>query len=321
MEIIAIQNPITGNKDPQKLKGEVEAYLKSLGVKYDYYQTGKEKHAEEIAKDACEKGVKLIIVIGGDGTINEVINSIAFTDVKLGIVPNGTGNLLATSLGIPIDTRKALKIIFEGKCEQIDLGRINNQYFSIIAGCGFDAAIMKNVAKSNKKLLGLLAYFLEGFKQAIFPKRAVFKLVVDDKKIRKRALNVLFINSANILGNFITLAPNSSMTDGLLDVCIFSPKNTGEFIPVLWKILTKQDYPQNKEDQHITHFKAKRIKLVCRPKLMVQADGDVLGYSPVEIEACQDAVNVMIPLKVSTFMMNPEEFLKSIIDEAFGGKM
>ena len=324
MKIRAILNPVSGNKNPQLVKKEVIEYFQKNNIQCEIVETQGSKDAHSLAQKAVEENIELLIVVGGDGTINEVINALANNNTCLGLVPNGTGNLLATSLGIPMDTIKALDIIFKGKEKKIDLGSINGQFFSIIAGCGFDAAIMENVKKEDKKLFGFLAYFIEGVKQAFMHKMSLFRMNIDGKRFRKRALAVLFINSGNILGNFITIVPNSSVTDGLLDVCIFSPQHTGEFIPVLWKILTKEDCDSSKQNcsinneyHNVTHFKAKTIKLRCRPKLPVQADGDVIGYPPLDIESHPDALKVMVPEKVSTFVMNPEEFLKSLLDQAF----
>ncbi|MEW5822201.1 MAG: diacylglycerol kinase family protein [Cyanobacteriota bacterium] len=317
MKAIVIINPVSGTKPPDIIKKELINKLDNLSYEYEVKETEKPAHAYIIAKEAVDNNINLVIVVGGDGTINEVVNAIACTDVCLGIIPNGTGNLLATSLGIPMDFSKSINIIFENNRKKIDLGRINNQYFSIIAGCGFDATIMKNVKRSDKKILGFLAYFIEGFKQALFPRRSIFNLLIDGKRVKKRALTVLFINSGNILGNIITIVPDASMTDGLLDVCIFSPQHTGEFIPVLWKILTKENTQKDPDFDRITHLKAKEIKFKCRPRLPVQADGDVIGYPPLDIHAVPDALNVIVPKKISTFVMNPEEFFKSLMEEAF----
>lgn len=319
MEILVILNSLSGYRAPELIKKEFIKCMELFPVEYELFESQNPEQAYLKTIDAVNNGVKLVIAIGGDGTVNQVINALAFTDVCLGIIPNGTGNLLATTLGIPLDVNKALEIIFEGTKKKIDLGKINNQYFSIIAGCGFDADIMKNTNKSVKKFLGYIAYFLEGFKLALFPRRAVFRITYDGKKVKKRAVNVLFINTANILGNFITLVPNASMTDGLLDICVISPENPIEYIPVLWNILTKQNCEENEHNKSnkILHLKAQHIHLDCRPKRSIQVDGDVLGYPPVDIVACPAALAVMAPQKVDTFFMNPEEFFKSLLSKTF----
>lgn len=316
MKTTVIINPVSGLNNTEDVHKQVTDFLNDQSFSYEIVKTKCANDAFEIAKKAVENNSNLIIAVSGDGTINEIINAIADTETCLAIVPNGTGNLLATSLGIPIDINKALKLIPKNYRKKIDLGKINDHYFSIIAGCGFDAAIMKNIKKGDKKLFGILAYFFEGFKQALIPKRAVFKMVIDSKKIKRRGLIVMFINSGNIFGNLITLVPNASMTDGFLDVCMFSPKHTGEFIPVLWKILTKENYENKLTKKTALHFKAQNIELQCRPKLPVQADGDFIGYPPIKVTTCPDALEIIVPEKVSTFVMDPEEFFKSLIEHA-----
>lgn len=312
MKILLIVNPVSGNQNVALIKEKVLKILEKNEHQYILEETKYPNSAYELALAGVENKMDLILAIGGDGTVNEILNAIAYKDAVLGIIPTGTGNLLATALGIPIDTEKALDIALNGEKKKIDLGKMNDKYFSIIAGCGFDASIMKNIKKADKKLLGFLAYFIEGIKQAIMPKRAVFRLVVDGKKYRKRALTVLFINSGNIFGNLITIVPNASMTDGLIDVCVFKPRNTAEFFPILWKILSKQEFVDTPE---IYHRKASKIQLNCRPKLPVQADGDFIGIPPLTIEACPQALSVMAPSKITTFVMNPEEFFKNLIEQ------
>lgn len=316
-KVTIIINPVSGANSFNEVKKAVIDFFEDQSYHFEIIETKGKDDAYNIAKQAILNESKLIVSVGGDGTINEIINAIANTNTCMAIIPNGTGNLLATSLGIPIDINKALKLISENNRKKIDLGKINGHYFSIIAGCGFDAAIMKNVKKEDKKLLGFLAYFIEGFKQAFMPKRAVFNMVIDNKKIKRRGLNVMFINSGNIFGNLITLVPNASMTDGLLDVCMFSPGHTVDFIPVLWKILTKENYENKLTKKRVLHFKAKNIDLKCRPKLPMQADGDFIGYPPVKVESCPAALEIIVPKKVSTFVMDPEEFFKSLVEGLF----
>lgn len=312
MKILVIVNPVSGNQNISNIKGKVLSVLDQYEYTYTVKDTKYVNSAYEMSLEAINEGYNLILAVGGDGTVNEILNAIAYKDITLGIIPTGTGNLLATALGIPIAPEKATEIALKGKPKKIDLGKMNDKYFSIIAGCGFDASIMKNIKKSDKKLLGFLAYFIEGIKQAILPKRAVFRLKIDGKSYRKRALTVLFINSGNIFGNLITIVPDASITDGLIDVCIFKPRNTAEFFPVIWKILSKQEYVDSPE---IFHQKASKITLNCRPKLPVQADGDFIGLPPLTIESCPEALNVMTPEKITTFVMNPEDFFKNLIEQ------
>lgn len=318
MKTILIINPISGNKNFDKVKKIVTDKLSLHQQEFELFVTTMDNTATDIASRAIQQGIELIIVVGGDGTIREVINAIVGSNIILGIVPNGTGNLLATSLGIPSDIEKAMDIVFEGKKQKMDVGKINDHYFAIIAGCGFDAEIMKNINKNHKKLLGLAAYFIEGLKQYLSPKRAVFKIDIDGKKYKFKAINVLFVNSSNILGNFISIVPESSIYDGYLDVCIVSPKTFFDFIPVLWKIFMRQNTHILDKNTKIITFKAKRIEFLCRPKLMIQADGDVIGYPPGLVEVFPGALNVIVPEKIDTFLMNPDNFFKSLLGKTLG---
>jgi YegS/Rv2252/BmrU family lipid kinase len=317
VNVLVIFNPESGNRNPKTIKTSFLEAMRSFDIEYELFESSNFEDILERTRKASLEKVSKIIAIGGDGTVNQIINGMAESATTLGIIPTGTANLLATALGIPADVKKALKIIFEGKQDKIDLGKINNRYFAITAGCGFDAKIMKNVDRNKKKFLGFLAYFIEGFIQAIIPERSVFQLNIDGKKIKKRAVNVLFVNTGNLFGNFLTLVPDASLTDGFLDICIYSPTHTGEYIPVLWNIITKQKYTEEHKAFKMQHFKAKEVYLKCRPRLPVQADGDLIGYPPVHIKVCPDALSVCMPFKIDSFIMNPEEYFRTMLDKAF----
>lgn len=291
MKIVAISNPISGNNDKNQIKEELDQRFSEHY--FEFWETQQSNHATDMAKKAIEMGFDIIIAVGGDGTVIEIIAGMINSNVKLGIIPYGTGNMLAANLGIPTLTSKSIDTILEGHSQKIDIGKINNKYFAFMAGCGFDSRLIKELPKENKKKFGLWAYFIEGFKQAFKAKSVRFKIKLDNEKtIRTKALTVIVANSANILGNLISLAPHASLSDGILDIIVISVKDTIDYIPALWEIITRQSPSKFGK---IKYYKAKEIEIETKPNLLVQADGDIIGKTPIKISIIPKSINVLIP--------------------------
>lgn len=314
MRILAILNPISGNRDTEFLKQEL--YKAFDGHDFEMHETTQALEAINISRKAAENNFDIVIAAGGDGTIIEVISGIIGTKTKLGIIPYGTGNMLAGNLGIPVNNlTRAIEIILEGSSTPIDIGKINDKYFAFMAGCGFDAKIIDETSREKKKRLGLLAYYIEGVMQFFRSKYALFKIRLDNNKIIKtRALTVIIANSAGILGNMASLAPQASLNDGLLDVIIISPKGISGTLQVLWEIIFRT--PRDTRSK-IRHYQAKDIEIKSKPSLLVQADGDIIGKTPVKIQILPGAIEVLAPEQPKNELLQiAEDHLRKMIDLA-----
>lgn len=315
MKIVAILNPVSGNKEFNVREMLLEKFSDH---DFQLFESKCPRHATEITKLAIEAGADTVIAVGGDGTIMEVIQGIAGTNVKLGIIPFGTGNMLALNLGISLDIERSINIVLSGNTRKIDIGRINNRYFAFMAGCGFDASIIEETSREKKKRFGMFAYYIEGIRQAFRSRKASFKIVLDNKQtVKLRAISVIIANSANIIGNIFTLAPDSSIMDGYLDVIAISPKDAYDYIPTIWNIITKQ--PVNNVNR-VKYYKAKSIEIKSKPVLLVQADGELIEKTPVKVEIIPSCIEVFSPENIEESMTRvAEEHLKSIINTALAG--
>lgn len=315
MKIIAISNPISGNKDLKVIKEELMRRFSSYDFKI--WETLKPAHAIELAKKAVKEGADIVVAVGGDGTAIEVISGIIGSNAKLAIIPCGTGNMLAANLGIPTGLSKAIDIILDDHTNKIDVGKINGRYFAFMAGCGFDAKIIQETSREKKRKLGLLAYFIEGFKHAFGSPYAHFKIKLNNNNyIKVKALTVLIANSANIMGNIFSLAPHASFCDGLLDLIIISPKNTSDYIPIMWDILTKRALNQTNK---IKHYQVKELEIESIPSLLIQADGDIIGMTPAKVQIIPEAVEVLLPkIPCNNPIESIDEHLRGVINYALG---
>ncbi|WP_316840780.1 diacylglycerol kinase family lipid kinase [Pedobacter gandavensis] len=215
--ILFIINPISGGKDKLKIPALIDAHLDRSKFNANYSFTEYVGHASEIAEEAASKNFDVIVAVGGDGTINEIGTKVMQQNKILGILPFGSGNGLSRFLKIPMKTVQAIKVINDFKVRVIDTGRFNDKCFFNMAGMGFDAHI-SSVFAGNKSR-GLSGYLKLGLKEMLNYKPQTYHIYIDGKEYVRTAFVVSVANSSQY-GNNAHIAPNASITDGLLDVCI-----------------------------------------------------------------------------------------------------
>src|SRR3989338_3239158 len=257
MSYLIIVNPHAGNKEHKSITNRLTSMLDEHNKQYHIRYTTKAGDAQHFAQTA-EK--KTIIVLGGDGTINEVINGIMSNKTikpRLAIIPIGTSNMLARSLRIPKNIQKAIHIIAENKRKDLDLGFISDEkqrYFAIGCGIGLDAVAYKNVEPKIKKIFGEIAYPIS-FIKTIFdyePK----ELVVKTDHNTEKAYYVLVLNTVKFT-HFLELVKKSSYNDGYLDVLLFTKKDIISQFKYLLGIFTKQHI----RFDDVKFFKTKKLSI------------------------------------------------------------
>jgi diacylglycerol kinase (ATP) len=244
--------------------------------------------------DMMQSELDRVIAVGGDGTVIEVISIILpYPHIQLGILPLGTGNRLASNLGIPLHLKGALQTALKGAPYRIDVGRLNGRYFALMAGAGLDAEIMDKVHPLEKKTMGVFAYIWQGFRRAFRTPYAIFEIEADGQFVRTRGIGVIVANAGNLLGRYFTLTPGAKPNDGLFDICILSSRNRADYWTTIIQVLSQQK--RGIYNSGVKHLKARKIQIRSRPLVKVQADGDVIGMTPIEIEALPQAVAVLVP--------------------------
>lgn len=289
MRTAIIFNPVAGDGK----------YLTALGIiQQEFpgaktYTTNMPGDAQIYAEEALQQKYERIIIAGGDGTIGEVANTLATTDIPLGIIPLGTSNILAQRLGIdPDNLQSAFKIIENGHAVKIDLGKANGRYFSLMAGVGFSEELMqqlghrlKDSLSGPKELNDELGLFSVEYRHL-----DRILLEVDDAKITTTAFMTLITNiggrDSEETDTFI-----NSLQDGLLDVCVFKEAPTQT---TLRKIADSMGirpihHPLKR------HFSCASIYLEAFPPVAVQLDGDYFCQTPVQIDVVPHALNILIP--------------------------
>jgi YegS/Rv2252/BmrU family lipid kinase len=264
------------------------------GATCDVVLTERAGHAREISQ-LRGKDYDIVFALGGDGTVMEIAGALAGSGTPIGVLPGGTGNLLARALGISRNIDKAVNALMEGEVRQIDLGVVMGQRFAVAAGVGIDAAMVAETPAWMKRRLGVLSYTIIATKAALravlFRQFFVARIDVDGEIVERRAAAVLFANFGSILEERLTFGPDIAIDDGMLDCCIFSPNNLWDAVRIMWRV-TRRDF---RPDRALLYRKGKRFRLETVPVLPIQADGELLGVTPVDITVEPLAAHLLIP--------------------------
>jgi len=198
----------------------VVPYLKKNGCEVMYSVTQYPGHASELAIKASGEGYDMVVAVGGDGTVNEVAQSLIGTDTPMGIIPIGSGNGLARELGLSTNMKKSARTLIEGKTIRIDVCSINNQRFLCTGGIGFDAQIANQMSRVSSR--GFFRYIQLVVRESIFYKPTKVRMKIDGVRLEQSVFLVTFANASQF-GNNAFIAPGASMTDGIIDVIVVKP--------------------------------------------------------------------------------------------------
>lgn len=289
MNVSLVVNPIAGNKAYKSIN-----ILKSiLGQKASLTTCITQKKGDACLFTKNIKDADRIIIAGGDGTINEVINGICssdnkrLTDVPVALVPLGTANVLAGELKIPGKIEKAVDLALTGAAHKISLGRINGRYFSLMAGIGFDGETVLGV-KNNfiKKISGIAAHAVSGLKVLIRYNPSPIEIKTDKGVFR--GFTAIVCNARNY-GGFFFIAPEASITEPVLDTCLFQGRKRKDFLRFIVSVLMKTHL--NSPD--VIFDKFSEIEITSSGTVHVQIDGEYSGTLPAKIDVVKDAMSLV----------------------------
>ncbi|KQY56013.1 hypothetical protein ASD11_16170 [Aeromicrobium sp. Root495] len=242
-----------------------------------WFETSVEDPGYGQAQQALELGVDLIIAAGGDGTVRAVCEEAARTGVAIGVIPHGTGNLLARNLGVPLNSRDALEVAFGGQDKAIDLATFRTDSdvdttFLVMAGLGMDAMIMTGVDDNLKQKVGWAAYFVSGVKALRFPGMKV-TITVDDEEPRTFRARTVVIGNVGFLQAGIPLLPEARIDDGRLDVVVLAPRRFFGWLAIVARVLTRQKRTNDRLDR----FTGRVVRVSATSPTPMQLDGDPVG--------------------------------------------
>lgn len=243
--------------------------------------------AGALAREAVRKGYRVVVAAGGDGTINEVVNGLAGSDVALGILPVGTMNVFATELGIPSNLQKAWNVIGAGHIRRIDLARANEQYFVQLAGVGLDAQVVQATSANFKKNFGPLSYVISAAQIAA---RKPPRLLVESAE-RSVVGSFVLIGNGRFYGGPITLFKEARIDDGRLDVLVF--KNLG-YLDIA-RYLGGVIMGTHTELGDVEYFQTRKAAVRSEQAVPIEVDGEIAGVLPATFRISSRKLRVVVP--------------------------
>lgn len=288
MRIKFIGNPKAGRELIGRIR-RAEKYLSESGIEVHTLITRKKGDAEEWARTAKDEGFERIVVAGGDGTINEVINGIAETPLPLGIIPLGVSNVLALELGLPLRIERASMVALRGDIVSIPLGKTDSRYFSLWAGVGFDAEVVCRLNLDLKRYLGKLAYILAGIKVIINYRPSPIEIITDQGEILKGYSAI--IGKAKYYGGRFSVTPHARLEKEELDLCLFQRGRRRDILRYVFGVLTGNHL----RFKDVVYRKVKGLKITSPGRVPVQIDGDCNGELPLNVSLKPKAVRLIFP--------------------------
>lgn len=296
-----IVNPAAGAGSTAKRWPHVKKLLESNGVRFDHDFTEAPGHATELAKSAVERGYGLVVSVGGDGTVHEIVNGLYTAgsngDVMLGIISTGTGKDYIKTVGIPRCCEEACQrlcnpqkmVVDLGAVEYMNNGQTEKRIFVNFAGLGLDAEIVKATTRRFKALGSMPSYLLGVFGSLVMHKNKDVEISLDGR-VEKRRVDEVLISNGKYGGGGMMPAPDADLRDGILDVLIINAASKFELIRAL---------PRIYKGTHVTHPKvslkrARMVEVQSAQGMLLQADGELLGEAPARFQVLPSALTVAV---------------------------
>lgn len=284
-----ILNPIAGGGYGLRILPRAVGLFENKGFEVDVFKTQSRGEAQIAAADADDR-YSAVVAMGGDGTVNEVMNGVLGRDVPLGIIPLGTANVLARELRIPLDPIQACYVIAGGNTRKIDAGKTDHRHFVLMAGMGFDAEVVKRVESNRKGAISLVTYavpILKTFWDYGFPELTV---EVDGKRVAEGA-GLVFVSNTRRYTWTLRITSLARVDDGLLDVCIFPCRDRIGFLKYTAGTLFWLAY----RFSGVLYLRGREVTVTSPREVLYQIDGDLGGSLPARFGVVPQALPVLVP--------------------------
>lgn len=295
-------NPISGTSNKKGIPDLIHSGIDSERFDYEIRLTEYAGHAAAIAAEARDNHIDVVVAIGGDGTVNEVARSLVHSETALGIIPCGSGNGLARHLLLPLNVKKAIAVINKCEIHKLDYGVINGHEFFCTCGMGFDAFVSQKFAESGKR--GPISYIENILREGLKYKPETY--VVEDETGTKR-YKAFLISCANAsqYGNNAYIAPQASMSDGLLDVVVMEPFDVLDAPQVSIDMMNKTLDKNSK----IKTFRCKQLHIHRNQEGVIHYDGDpVMTGKDIDIHLEEKGINIVVNADANKNQRKPNLF-------------
>jgi YegS/Rv2252/BmrU family lipid kinase len=292
--ICLIFNPVAGQGNPDQDLALIKQILEPA-IALDICLTTPELGAGELAKLAIERGVDAVIVSGGDGTISAAAIALIGKNIPLGVISRGTANAFAHALNLPIAIASACENILAGTTRVVDAALCNGSPMILLAGIGFEAETVDLAGRDVKDWLGSFAYVLAGIQQLGKLQQFHTEIETEDQIIRFSAAAVTIANAAPPTSILAQGPAGVIFNDGLLDMTIIATNTKTSAIAASYDLLTSALREEPAQHSDIGYLRAKRFKVVTDPPQKVVVDGEIIGYTPIEVECIPNGLIIFAP--------------------------
>ena len=290
MQVALVVNPISGKRQGERIADDAEQLMKTLGHETSRIQGDDAQHAREQLTKALETGVDTVVVVGGDGALHDVLPVVVGRDLTLGLLPAGTGNDTARSLGIPMkDPAAATKVLLGGHTRTIDVAQTgSDQYVITVIASGFDSKVNER-ADAMSWPRGNMRYNISIVAELREFQPLPFTLTLDGEVIEREAMLVSVGNSPSF-GGGLRICEGAVMDDGLLDVVIINPLSKAKLLRVFPKLYRGTHVTIPEFERHLV-----REVTLSSPGIVAYGDGERLGPLPMTATVCPGALRMLVP--------------------------
>jgi len=292
MKVLVVDNMQDSEETRLRLKESLRDHFPAAGLDYTLHEAHTGESLAEIVRRHVHDGVRLVVAAGGDGTVSLVCDGLRGSAVPLGIIPAGTGNLIARELGIPIDLDEAVALLAgPHQSRKMDAMLIGERAYVLNISAGISAAIVEGTSSRSKRKLGRLAYIGTALREGLSFRRWRLVVEVDGQSQPCRALDVSIMNGGLLGAQLYPPGPEIRMDDGALGIWILSMKNPADYIRYMYGVVAgRYRHPLAR------FIQAERsVRIRGDTHLPVQADGDIIGNTPIEVTVLPAAITVWVP--------------------------
>ncbi len=289
-KIVFIINPRAGVDRVKAIEGAVMRYIDQSVYDPRFVYTARPHHGIELAREAAENGAEVVVAVGGDGSINDVVQGIFGTDTALGIIPLGSGNGLARSVGIPLNLKAAVLLLNKQNIHAIDVGQVDGKHFFVSnAGVGFDAVVTDEFRHSRKR--GFWSY-IQIINRYVWKYKAQdWDLIIDGQVKRERAFMITVANATQLGYNFM-IAPLAKLNDGVFEIVVIR-----RFPKVLAPIIGLQAFTESLlKNRYVKHYRARNVQIINANNKVMQMDGESIDCgNSISICLHEKSVRLLCP--------------------------
>lgn len=304
-----IFNPVSGQGNAEEDLAIIKSHLASE-LDLVIYETSPECGASELVTHSVRQDVDLVVVSGGDGTINAAAEALVDSVTPLAIIPRGTANAVASTLGIPTDIVDACQVALTGNAQTIDIARCNDRSLVLLAGIGLEAAVVESASRESKNRLGVLAYAIAGIQQLRELEPFDATLETPDKVL---SLQCCAITVANMAPPTSILAQGPAEViadDGWLDVTIVTPKGIGGALAASYELFRSAVNGEVAQHDGIGFLRCQQVKIDTQPPQNVVLDGELSGTTPIDIVCVPQALTLILPSQTSSSAPKTEDLTR-----------